>query len=356
MEVIHQEFYGNSILNWAIAVGILILSFVVVKMLYWIFSNVIRRLTSKTKTNLDDVLIDKLEKPLTYLVLILGYWISIHYLVFKEEVEIVLENAAYFLLVIDVTAILSRIVDALISEVIMPITEKSDSSFDNQLIPVIQKGVRSIIWILGIIIGLDNIGFDITAMIAGLGIGGLALALAAQDSVKNIFAGIMIFLDKPFRIKDRIQVDGFDGIVEEVGLRSTRLRTLEGRIVTIPNSRFTDNSVTNVTSQPTLKVKLNLGLTYDTDEDQMQKAIDILEDIVKDQEAITDDYAAGFNGFGDFSLNILFIYYVKPDSHWLDTQTLVNKEILRRFNKEGLEFAFPTQTILKKIFSGILDT
>jgi len=348
MEVIHQEFYGNSILNWAIAVGILILSFVVVKMLYWIFSNVIRRLTSKTKTNLDDVLIDKLEKPLTYLVLILGYWISIHYLVFKEEVELVLENAAYFLLVIDVTAILSRIVDALITEIIMPISEKSDSSFDNQLIPVIQKGVRSIIWILGVIIGLDNIGFDITAMIAGLGIGGLALALAAQDSVKNIFAGIMIFLDKPFRIKDRIQVDGFDGIVEEVGLRSTRLRTLEGRIVTIPNSRFTDNSVTNVTSQPTLKVKLNLGLIYDTDEVQMQKAIDILEDIVKNQEAITDDYAAGFNGFGDFSLNILFIYYVKPDSHWLDTQTLVNKEILRRFNKEGLEFAFPTQTILKK--------
>ena len=348
MEVLHQEFYGNSILNWAIAVGILILSFVVVKMLYWIFSNVIRRLTSKTKTNLDDVLIDKLEKPLTYLVLILGYWISIHYLVFKEEVELVLENVAYFLLVIDVTAILSRIVDALITEIIMPISEKSDSSFDNQLIPVIQKGVRSIIWILGIIIGLDNIGFDITAMIAGLGIGGLALALAAQDSVKNIFAGIMIVLDKPFRIKDRIQVDGFDGIVEEVGLRSTRLRTLEGRIVTIPNSRFTDNSVTNVTSQPTLKVKLNLGLTYDTDEVQMQKAIDILEDIVKNQEAITDDYAAGFNGFGDFSLNILFIYYVKPDSHWLDTQTLVNKEILRRFNKEGLEFAFPTQTILKK--------
>ena len=348
MEVLHQEFYGNSILNWAIAVGILILSFVVVKMLYWIFSNVIRRLTSQTKTNLDDVLIDKLEKPLTYLVLILGYWISIHYLVFKEEVELVLENAAYFLLVIDVTAILSRIVDALITEIIMPISEKSDSSFDNQLIPVIQKGVRSIIWILGIIIGLDNIGFDITAMIAGLGIGGLALALAAQDSVKNIFAGIMIFLDKPFRIKDRIQVDGFDGIVEEVGLRSTRLRTLEGRIVTIPNSRFTDNSVTNVTSQPTLKVKLNLGLTYDTDEVQMQKAIDILEDIVKNQEAITDDYAAGFNGFGDFSLNILFIYYVKPDSHWLDTQTLVNKEVLRRFNKEGLEFAFPTQTILKK--------
>ncbi|MEC8602717.1 MAG: mechanosensitive ion channel family protein, partial [Bacteroidota bacterium] len=223
-----------------------------------------------------------------------------------------------------------------------------ESGFDDQLIPVIRKALKALIWSLGLIIGLDNIGFDITAMIAGLGIGGLALALAAQDSVKNIFAGVMIFLDKPFKLKDRIQISEFDGTVEEVGIRSTRIRTLEGRIVTIPNCTFTDNSVINVSSQPALKVKINLGLTYDTNENDMQKAIDILEDIVKNQEAITDDYSAGFNGFGDFSLNILFMYYVKPESHWLDTQTLVNKEILKRFNEEKLDFAFPTQTILKK--------
>ena len=348
MEFLDQKFYGNSLYNWLISLGILIGSFILIKILYWIFSNVFKRITSKTKTNIDDVLLDKLEKPLTYLVLIGGYWIAIHFLKFNDTISSVLENVAYLALVLDITTIFSRIFDALISEVIMPLSEKSESSFDNQLIPVIQKGVRSIIWVLGIIIGLDNIGFDITAMIAGLGIGGLALALAAQDSVKNIFAGIMIFLDKPFRLNDRIQINGHDGSVEEVGLRSTRIRTLEGRIVTIPNCTFTDNSVINVTSQPALKVKLNLGLTYDTNEEQMQNAINILEEIVKDQPQIKDDFAAGFNGFGDFSLNILFIYYVKPEGHWLDTQTLVNKEILRRFNKEGLEFAFPTQTIYKK--------
>ena len=348
MEFLDQEFYGNSLYNWLISLGILIGSFILVKILYWIFSNVFKRITSKTKTNIDDVLLDKLEKPLTYLVLIGGYWIAIHFLKFNDTISSVLENVAYLALVLDLTTIFSRIFDALVSEIIMPLSEKSESSFDNQLIPVIQKGVRSIIWVLGIIIGLDNIGFDITAMIAGLGIGGLALALAAQDSVKNIFAGIMIFLDKPFRLNDRIQINGHDGSVEEVGLRSTRIRTLEGRIVTIPNCTFTDNSVINVTSQPALKVKLNLGLTYDTNEEQMQNAINILEEIVKDQPQIKDDFAAGFNGFGDFSLNILFIYYVKPEGHWLDTQTLVNKEILRRFNKEGLEFAFPTQTIYKK--------
>ena len=348
MKYLSKEIFGNPIENWLIAIGILVGSFVFVKILYWVFSNIFQKITSKTKNSLDDTLLRILQKPITFLVIVSAYFYSVKFLHFSSNTESILLNIAYIFIALGITSIISRIIDAVISEVILPISEKSETSFDNHLIPVIQKAVRAIIWSLGVVIGLDNIGFDITAMIAGLGIGGLALALAAQDSVKNIFAGIMIFLDKPFKIKDRIKIDGHDGVVEEVGLRSTRIRTLEGRIVTIPNCTFTDNSVINVTSQPALKVKINLGLTYDTNEDDLQKAINILQDIVKNQDAITDDYAAGFNGFGDFSLNILFMYYVRPESHWLNTQTLVNKEVLKRFNEEGLEFAFPTQTIYKK--------
>ena len=348
MKYLSKEIFGNPIENWLIAVGILVGSFVFVKILYWVFSNIFQKITSKTANSLDDTLLRTLQKPTTFLVIVSAYFYSVKFLHFSLNTESILLNIAYIFIALGITSIISRIIDAVISEVILPISEKSETSFDNHLIPVIQKAVRAIIWSLGVVVGLDNIGFDITAMIAGLGIGGLALALAAQDSVKNIFAGIMIFLDKPFKIKDRIKIDGHDGVVEEVGLRSTRIRTLEGRIVTIPNCTFTDNSVINVTSQPALKVKINLGLTYDTNENDMQKAINILQDIVKNQDAITDDYAAGFNGFGDFSLNILFVYYVRPESHWLNTQTLVNKEVLKRFNEEGLEFAFPTQTIYKK--------
>lgn len=348
MKYLSKEIFGNPIENWLIAIGILVGSFVFVKILYWVFSNIFQKITSKTTNSLDDTLLRTLQKPITFLVIVSAYFYSVKFLHFSLNTESILLNIAYIFIALGITSIISRIIDAVISEVILPISEKSETSFDNHLIPVIQKAVRAIIWSLGVVIGLDNIGFDITAMIAGLGIGGLALALAAQDSVKNIFAGIMIFLDKPFKIKDRIKIDGHDGVVEEVGLRSTRIRTLEGRIVTIPNCTFTDNSVINVTSQPALKVKINLGLTYDTNEDDLQKAINILQDIVKNQDAITDDYAAGFNGFGDFSLNILFMYYVRPESHWLNTQTLVNKEVLKRFNEEGLEFAFPTQTIYKK--------
>ena len=348
MDILNKIFFGNTLFDWGVGLIILLGSFIVVKILYWIFSKIIKKATSKTKNKLDDVLVEKLERPIVFFVFIIAYWVAIHYLNFQESLLNNLEKAAYFALAINITSVLAKITDALIVHIVMPLTEKTESGFDDQLIPVIRTALKALIWSLGLIIGLDNIGFDITAMIAGLGIGGLALALAAQDSVKNIFAGVMIFLDKPFKLKDRIQISGFDGTVEEVGIRSTRIRTLEGRIVTIPNCTFTDNSVINVSSQPALKVKINLGLTYDTDENDMQKAIDILEDIVKNQEAITDDYSAGFNGFGDFSLNILFMYYVRPESHWLDTQTLVNKEILKRFNEEKLDFAFPTQTILKK--------
>ena len=348
MEYLDQDILGNPLKNWIIAFSILGFSYVLGKVIFWIFSNVLQKITAKTKNKLDDILLIKLQRPITFLVVLIAVLLAIKSLSLTKNIEVISLNITYLLFTIVITSIISKVIDTVISEVILPITEKSENSFDNHLVPVIQKAIRAIVWSMGIIIGLDNIGFDITAMIAGLGIGGLALALAAQDSVKNIFAGVMIFLDKPFRIKDRIQISGHDGVVEEVGLRSTRIRTLQGRVVTIPNCTFTESSVINITSQPALKVTINLGLTYDTDEKGIQKAIDILKDIVLNENAITNDYVAGFNGFGDFSLNILFMYYVKPESHWLDSQTLVNKEVLRRFNKEGLEFAFPTHTIIKK--------
>ena len=167
--------------------------------------------------------------------------------------------------------------------------------------------------------------------------------------VKNIFGGIMIFLDKPFKIGERIQISGFDGTVEEVGLRSTRVRTLEGRLLIINNSAFSDNTVINVSAEHTRKVVLNLGMTYDTTPEQMQQSMDILKGIVKDHPALeVENSSIGFNAYGDFALGIIFIYRINKDADILDTQTEVNLEILKRFNAEGLEFAFPTQTVFKK--------
>ena len=242
--------------------------------------------------------------------------------------------------------LLSRLFDALYKEYIAPMVAASDNDLDDQLAPILSKGVKTIIWSLAIIIGLNNAGYDVAALIAGLGIGGLALAMAAKDSVSNIFGGFTIFVDKPFIMGDRIKVSGFDGTVTEVGLRSTRMKTLDGRVVTIPNSTFTGTAVENVSWEPSRKVVLNIGLIYDTTPEKIEEAMSILKEISDNHECTEPDTWMAFNAFGDFALNICFIYYIKKGEDIGQTQTDFNLAILRRFNEAGLEMAFPTQTLI----------
>jgi len=350
MDFLDAKFLSNTVKDWLIALGVIILCYVGAKILLWFTNKVLKKFTEKTKSKLDDLLVDMLEEPIAFAIGLAGVLWTVHFLnIPNPGVALFLHKFLIFIFVLDITWLVSRTVDAMLEVYVVPLTDKSESEFDDQLLPIVQKGLRAGIWIMGIILALDNLDVDIGAMIAGLGIGGLALALAAQDAIKNIFGGIMIFLDKPFKIKDRIQIHGFDGTVEEVGLRSTRVRTLAGRIVTMPNSLFSDNEVINVSSEPSRKVALNLGLTYDTTPENMALAMQVLKDIsAKFSDRILPDTPLGFNAFGDFSMGILFIYYIKPGLDNLAIQSEMNLEILTRFNENGLEFAFPTQTIYKK--------
>lgn len=170
--------------------------------------------------------------------------------------------------------------------------------------------------------------------------------MAAKDSVAHLFGGFVLFTDKPFSISDRIITNGFDGIVQEIGIRSTRIRALDGREVTIPNADIANNCIINVTSEPDRKVILDLGLTYDTSHENMQKAMDLLQQITTQITEIDGTKTVtAFNAFGDFALNIRFIYYIKKGSNVFETMTKLNLEVLEKINANGLEFAFPTQTI-----------
>ena len=347
-EFLSKEFYGNDIKQWAISLGILLGAVVLAKLLYILIGKYVKKITAKTKSNLDDLLVDKLEEPVVYGVAILGFYWGFNRLHFGESVDNFFVHLFTIVFTLNITWLVVRTLDAMIEEYLMPIVSKSESDLDDQLMPIVRKIVKVILWSLGIIIGLNNAGFDVAALIAGLGIGGLALALAAQDTVKNIFGGIMIYLDKPFKIQDRINISGHDGVVEEVGIRSTRLRTLEGRQVTIPNARFSENAVENITREPSRKIVLNLGLTYETTPDKMELAMKLLKDIAANQEGVDENVLISFNTWGDFSMGILFVYYIVPPADILNTQTAINMAILRQFNENGLDFAYPTQTIYKK--------
>ncbi len=348
-QFLEKTFYGNTITQWAISFSIILGAVILAKIIFWFVQKFVKKITARTKTKLDDILIDKLEEPLVMLVILSGISLAINSLHLSDGVESWLKKVMHITYALNITWLIVRVLDSLIEEYVVPLAQRSDNDLDDQLLPLIRKGTRLVIWSLGVVIALNNAGYNVGALLASLGIGGLALAMAAKDTVSNFFGGIMIFTDKPFKMGDRIKIDGFDGTVVEIGLRSTRLRTLEGRIVTIPNAKFPDGMVENVSSEPSRKIVLKLGLTYDTTPEQMKEAMQTLREIAAANPNLEENVLVSFTEFGDFALGILFIYYIKKNSDILETQSEVNLAILEQFNAKGLEMAFPTQTVYAQV-------
>ena len=344
-EFFAKEFYHNNIGDWALALVIIVGTLIAAKALYWVIGRIVKKLTAKTKTKLDDIMVDMLEEPIVLIVTIIGVWFAIGRLSFPDKIMEWINNLYMVMIVLTITWLLARLIDAIIKEYVVPITKKTKGDFDDQIIPIIRKAIRVAIWVMGIIIALNNAGYNVGALLAGLGIGGIALAMAAKDTVANFFGGITIFTDKPFTINDRVKINGFDGTITEIGIRSTRLKTLENRIVTIPNSKFTDGMVENVSSEPHRKVVLKLGLVYETTASKIQNGMKALQTIVDENDDLEENTIISFNEFGDFSLGILFIYYIKKGADIMGVQTNVNMEVKRRFEEFDIEMAFPTQTV-----------
>ncbi len=344
-DILTKAYYGNTLTEWMVAITLIGASLFLAKIAYTLISKVVKKYTAKTESKLDDILVDMLEEPLVFALIIIGIWYSIQTLHLSTALEDVIGKAYYVLIVFDIAWFIVRIFDAMIERYVVPFTRNTETRLDDQLLPIMRKGIKASIWILAILVALNNAGFNVGAILASLGIGGLAFALAAKDTVANLFGSLTIFLDEPFEIGDRIIINGYDGYVEEVGLRSTRLRLLNGRIITMSNSSMTNSPVENISSEPNRKVTIDLGLTYDTDEKQMQKAMDILQEIIIENDLLEDKAITAFMEFNDFSLNIRLIYYIKKESCIFESQSSVNMEILKRFNQEKLDFAFPTQTI-----------
>jgi MscS family membrane protein len=218
------------------------------------------------------------------------------------------------------------------------------------LVPVIRKSLRITVVIL-VLVQIIQILSDkpITSIIAGLGIGGIAIALAAQDSIKNIFGSLVLFTDKPFELGDRVVVDGHDGPIEEVGLRSTKIRTLDGHLVTVPNGELANKTIQNIGKRPYIKRIADITITYDTPPEKVDRALEILKELLGNHEGMKEDFPPRifFNDFNAASLNLRVMYWYHPPDYWayMDFTERFNKEVFRCFNEEGIDFAFPTQTL-----------
>lgn len=231
-------------------------------------------------------------------------------------------------------------------------TEKTESKFDDMLVPIVRKSLRVTVVLFGIVSIAQSLSDKpISALVAGLGLGGLAFALAAQDTIKNLFGSLVIFTDKPFGLGDRISYEEHEGTIEEVGLRSTRLRRLDGHLVTIPNGELANKSIHNVAKRPFIRRVFTIGVTYDTSPEKVREAKRILEEILENHEGMDPNGElvprVAFSEFSASSMDFKCIYWYHPPDYWeyMRFSEWVNLEILTRFNAAGIEFAFPTQTI-----------
>ena len=234
-------------------------------------------------------------------------------------------------------------------------TSRTETKLDDMLVPVIRKSLRVTIAILATIYIVDNVlQQDVKSILLGAGVGGIAIALAAKDTIANFFGSITIFADRPFQIDELVRVGDYYGPVEEVGFRSTKIRTLEGNLVSVPNSVIANTAVENVGKRPYIRRTANITITYDSGSEKTKKAVDVIKGVLSQVPEVNVDTEKPprvyFSDFNDWSLNIYMSYWVKPADYWLyrEVNERINFEIMKRFEAEKIEFAFPSQTLYVK--------
>ena len=358
LEFLQIEFLENSIKSYIIFGSIILLGLLLKSLISSYLRKIIYKLVgdksnSDGKSEFDNLL----KKPLNYFLLIIIFYISFNQLNFPESwdlvssneigLKMILEKGVSLLILITVFWTLLRVVDY-IGDRLKFKAEKTESKVDDQLIPFAIEIGKVLVVIFGALILLSNVfNVDITALAAGLGVGGVAIALASKESLENLLGSFTIFFDKPFQVGDIITVGSITGVVEKVGFRSTRVRTFDKSLVTIPNKNLINSELDNLSLKPVRKVKIDIGLTYNTTVDQIKNIVKDIQDLVDDHPNTNEDGLVRFMNFGASSLDIMVVYFTNsPDWKLLvDTRQEINFKIIEIVKKHGSDFAFPSTSL-----------
>ena len=337
---------GEPLWKYLASLIYILLAFYVAKLLDLVINVWLKRLAAKTETKLDDLLLELLHGPVKVVAFVILLNIGLGVFEWPARAQIYISRGFIIVVACSVTYVALKFIDLLLGLWRGRIVSPQDKAFAEQLFPFISKVVKTAIIIAAVMLTAENLDWEIKSLLAGLSVGGLALGLAAQDTVANLFGAVAIFLDKPFHLGDRIKVEGVDGTVEAIGLRSTCVRSLDGHHVTIPNKLMGNAIITTVTRRPIIKTEMNLGLTYDTPVEKVKRATVILEEIFRANPK-TADLIISFNKFGDSALNIFVVHVwsgTEAKEHFAQMQEW-NLRIKERFDAEKIEMAFPTQTV-----------
>lgn len=342
-KLLSKHILGNTVLDYLIFLGMLIIGILVIIVIKTVIFERLKRIAGKTKTPLDEFLVNKIQKSLIPLLYYGAFFLATRGLYLHKTIDRILNVVGIALITFMAVRFLLGSIEFILRHVWMKEAPKEKRERN---IRAILPLIKVIIWGLGIVFLLDNLGFEITTVIAGLGIGGVAVALAAQAVLGDLFSYFAILFDRPFEVGDFIIIGDFMGNVEYVGVKTTRIRSLGGEQLVFSNTDLTGSRLRNYKRMERRRVVFKLGVTYDTTLEKLKEIPDIIKTAITGISDTQFD-RAHFSSYGDFSLIFEVVYYVLSSDYnkYMDIQQEINLTIAEEFQKRAIEFAFPTQTL-----------
>jgi small-conductance mechanosensitive channel len=342
-EFLHRVYWGNMVLDYLIAAGSILLSWIILKLIRkWVIV-FLKKLSKRTATNFDDILVRAVDKfVIPYVYLIINYNI-INQLNLSLKVEKVLDVA----IIVVTVYFIARLINFMIhGAVLLYMEQKNEPPERIKQLNGILIVVKVLVWGMGILMLIDNLGYDVTTIVAGLGVGGIAIALAAQNILSDLFSYFVIFFDKPFEIGDFIIVGDNAGTVERIGIKTSHVRSIDGEQLIMPNAELVKEVIRNFKRLQRRRIVFSIGAVYYTPAEKLKLIPGILKEIIDKQENATFD-RAHLKSFGDFSINYEIVYYVESPDYlvYMNTHHAISISVFEKFEKEKIEFAFPTQTL-----------
>jgi MscS family membrane protein len=342
----NRKLFGEPLWKYLASLIYVFLAFYVSKFLDYLARVWLKRLADKTETRFDDLVLEVLHGPVKIVAFVIFLNVGLSVFRWPMAVETILSKGMIVILAVSLTYMVLKVIDLLLGIWRRRAASPEDEQFHRQLFPIIRRTLKAFAVVVACLVAAQNLGINITGLLASLSIGGLALGLAAQDTLANMFGAVAVLLDKPFRVGDRIVLDSVEGVVETIGFRSTRVRNLDGHLVTIPNKTVGNATITNISERPSIRTVMNIGITYDAQPAKVQRAVEILNEVCRAHPK-TREVTVGFNRFAESALNIQVIHWwngTDGPEHLAGMQEL-NLAIKERFDAAGIDFAFPTQTI-----------
>lgn len=346
MEILEKIFLDNSLKFWMIGAGTAAGVFALLLLVRWILLGRLKRLVKRSTTGMDDFLVPLLEETRWFSMLALGLWLGAQFLQLPGETQLWFSRVIQIILILQLGFWGSGLISFYISRNVALKIEK-DHGDDATTLDAMGLIGKIALWVILALIILDNLEVEISSLVASLGIGGIAVALALQNILGDLFASLSITLDKPFSIGDYIVLDDFEGDVEDIGLKSTRIRSLSGEELVFSNTDLLNSRIRNYKKLKERRISFSIGVVYGTAAGVLERIPGMIEEIIKPIPNVRFERAY-FTNLGDYSLDFGVVYFVLvPEySSALDIQQKINLALYRQFEEEGIEFAYPTQTVL----------